>query len=111
MEQSSVEQRPGCAQRNRCRDGSRGHAAQVAGDGRALLSVDELPEGQAALQNGCEATQVAECQAAGKVCLNKACVQARPQAAATAPAQMLIGAQLCCYAQLGAAGSIYLYTA
>ena len=54
-------------------------AAQVAGNGRVLLSVDELPEGQAALQNGCEATQVAECQTAGKVCLNKTCVQARPR--------------------------------
>ena len=78
MEQSSVEQSPARGCRRRVSNSSVGQAAQVAGDGRALLSVDELPEGQATLQNGCEATQVAECQAAGKVCFNKACVQARP---------------------------------
>lgn len=48
---------------------------QLQAGGRALQSVDEVPEGQVVLQNGCEATQVAECQAAGKVCFNKACVQ------------------------------------
>lgn len=51
---------------------------QLQTHGRALQSVDEVPEGQVVLQNGCEATQVAECQAAGKVCFNKACVQVRP---------------------------------
>ena len=94
MEQSSVEQRPPCARQDRSRDSSHGHAAQVAGDGRALLSVEELPEGQAALQNGCEATQVAECQTAGKVCLNKTCVQVRPHLAATTSAQLLRGARV-----------------
>ena len=76
----------------------------MAGDGRALLSVDELPEGQAALQNGCEATQVAECQTAGKVCLNKTCVQARPQSAATTSGQLLKGARVL-HAHLGTAES------
>lgn len=82
----------------------------MAGDGRALLSVDELPEGQAALQNGCEAAQVAECQTAGKVCLNKTCVQARPLSAATASAQLLKGARVP-HAQLGTAESSWSYAA
>lgn len=55
---------------------------QLQAGGRALQSVDEIPEGQVVLQDACEATQVAERQSVGKVC-SKACVQVRTRSPGT----------------------------